>query len=203
MIPPPETTPPLDDMQDKVSRRRSRTQQTEPSPDTSSLADSLGSGIRAVSVSTESLTGLIGHIAPGDKVDVLVTHNPHQVAQSMMYRPTTTEVVVPNAAILAINGTSQPPSVTLRVNPYQAQQIRLAEQVGTVSVALRATRDRGERIPLSTTTEYLSQERWLPSNTVKVIRGVDANGQSAINPVHVTRPIPNYVTEPKESGNEE
>ena len=131
------------------------------------IAGQLGEGMRAVTISvglTESIAGLV---EPGDKVDVLYTHNissynldaakvrslkstdePSEETANVDF----TEVLIPNLKILAVDKRvgaapadqqgNVPQSVTLEVNLRDAQKLSLAQKVGKLSLALRSIKDK-------------------------------------------------------------
>lgn len=155
-----------------------------PSGSTGALSESLPRGMRAVTVPAGALAEFI---LPGDQVDVLVAHNVEQEAMewksgvdavpSIAVRPTAAEVLIANAPVIAVQNTAQPPSIVLALNPYEAQELHLADNLGTVSIALRSPKDknRGGLRAKVTTARYLTQLRWDDGRPgfVRVIRGVE------------------------------
>ena len=136
--------------------------------DPSYIAGQLGEGMRAVTIPvglTESLGGLVN---PGDKVDVLYSHNvsTYNVDTASLKSVKTdsdeagktanvniSEVLIPNLKIIAVDkrltaGTNAdqqqqiPQSVTLEVNLRDAQKLQLAAKMGKLSLALRSVKDK-------------------------------------------------------------
>lgn len=113
----------------------------------------LGPEMRAVSLPVTETSGAGGFLAPGDRVDVFLT----RVFDDQAYAG----VVVQGARVLAIGqvsdtSTSEPTivkSATIEVTPAEAQKIALAQAVGTLQVALRATGDES-RVPLQTVNAF-------------------------------------------------
>jgi pilus assembly protein CpaB len=110
----------------------------------------LGPDMRAVSVPVSETSGAGGFLAPGDRVDVFMTRSfDEDVAYAGM--------VVQGARVLAVGQTSDTSkaepeivkSATIEVTPAEAQKIALAQTVGTIHLALRATGDES-RVPLQT-----------------------------------------------------
>ena len=158
------------------------------------LAAGLPAGMRAVTIATDAVSGVAGFIYAGDHVDVVFTHNltDHGKAAQGNDRPAYSEVLVANAPVLAINlrdpptrqeggGNVNPPvvapsSITLQVSPLQAENLRLAEKVGTLSVALRSLKDLTnqaitEPTNLSGLTHvHLTETPQQEDDTVKVIK---------------------------------
>ena len=157
------------------------------------LAAGLPAGMRAVTIAVDAVTGVAGFVYPGDHVDVLFTHNiPAQTAKKSKRdeegspdRPAYTEVLASNVVVLAINlrdasGKEQtqqaaPSSITLQVNAGDAENINLAQKVGTLSVVLRSLSDinnAGVANPtsLSSLTRIATDSAPLKDDSVKVIR---------------------------------
>ena len=122
--------------------------------DPSFLAASLSKGMRAVTVATDAIAGVAGFIFPGDRVDILITHDvPIPGETDERGRPITqkiSEVLLPNVKVLAINqratgkggeGPQVPSSASLEVSPQDGQKLRLAERNGALSLALRSLED--------------------------------------------------------------
>lgn len=120
------------------------------------LAAELGAGMRAITLATDAVTGIAGYIFPGDRVDVLFVHN----VSGEGAVPAVSEVIAPDVRVLAINVREQstvgavasmvtrsggaPSTITVEVSKEMAQKLRLAEKVGTLSLALRSIRDKGK-----------------------------------------------------------
>jgi pilus assembly protein CpaB len=170
--------------------------------DPSFLAANLPEGMRAVTIATDAVSGVAGYVFPGDHVDVLLTHNiPKDIkaeksgAVSVSFKPAITEVVVANARVLGVNvrETAQsktapvsavPNSVTLEISDEYAQRVRLAEKVGTLSLALRSLKDQNKSTsPTPTHVGSLSGERdagVASGDYVKIIRGTDKVAGNAV-----------------------
>jgi pilus assembly protein CpaB len=99
----------------------------------------LGPDMRAVSVPIGEASGAGGFLAPGDRVDVYVTHP--QQEDTLPY----TDQLMQNVRVLAVGqdknvGKDKPEVVktaTLEVTPMQAQRVALALTVGQLSLSLR------------------------------------------------------------------
>jgi pilus assembly protein CpaB len=137
--------------------------------DPSFIAGQLGEGMRAVSISVGMTESIAGFVAPGDKVDILYTHNLSvgSVETGVIKSPkagiadenqvraqdvAVAEILMPNIKVLAVDkrvssaGSEAegliPTSVTLEVNQRDAQKLRLAEKMGKLSLALRSVKDK-------------------------------------------------------------
>lgn len=110
----------------------------------------LGPEMRAVSVPLTETTGAGGFVAPGDRVDIILTR---AFGDEAAYAA----AIVQGARVLAVGqtqdtSTSEPvlvKSATIEVTPSEAQKLALAQKVGEVSLALRGTGDEA-RVPLQT-----------------------------------------------------
>jgi pilus assembly protein CpaB len=103
---------------------------------------------RAVAIRVNDVAGVAGFVLPGDSVDVMLTRQP--VVASGGQAEQVTDTIVENVRVIAAdqnaNDTSKDPqlskTVTLEVDPVQAQKLALAGQVGTLSLALRNAANR-------------------------------------------------------------
>lgn len=109
------------------------------------LSSTLASGMRAISVRSNDVTGVGGFLLPGDRVDVLVTRQVEQTGAGDVV----TNVLAQNVRVLGVDQADDvdadkpvvTKAVTLEVMPDEAQTISLAQAVGTVSLSLRQTSD--------------------------------------------------------------
>ena len=134
-----------------------------------SLAFIVPAGFRAMSVSVDKVIGVGGLIRPGDRVDVLAVLEiqiaiedaglQEGVARAVTLAQSLEVLAVEQALANPADAEGQPsvqPSatvVTLAVEPQMAQAIFLAEQEGTLRLAVRPPGDL-EFVPLATTAFY-------------------------------------------------
>lgn len=98
---------------------------------------------RAFAIRVNDVAGVAGFVLPGDSVDVLLTRQP--ATEPGARAEQITEVVVQNVRVVAADQNADDASkdpqvsktVTLEVDPVQAQKLALAGQVGQLSLALR------------------------------------------------------------------
>ena len=148
------------------------------------LAAALGPGMRAITVPVNTNTGVAGFVFPGDRVDLMMTHDANGLKA--------TETILRNLRVLATDqSTAQgvaegqtvarpSATVTLEVTPKIAEKISVAQTVGTLSLSLRSIADNAsdlERalasgdiaIPDDATPEeearLLARARAMPSDT--------------------------------------
>jgi pilus assembly protein CpaB len=109
------------------------------------LSALVGPGMKAVTIRVNDVEGVGGFVQPGDRVDVALTR---QIDKGSA----TTEVVLQNARVLAIDQTADErafkaavaKSVTLEVDTLEAQKLSLASSVGSLSLLLRQAGDTAD-----------------------------------------------------------
>ncbi len=187
---------------------RARFQQGEPvmlsklaNPDDPGfLAAGLPEGRRAITISTDGVAGLAGFLNPGDRVDIMVTHPIPEIVESEKNKEqTVTETLLKNVKVLAVDQYATagdnaeanskkvklPSSVSLEVSLEEAQKVRLAQDVGYVSLALRSLEsDKEDEVVDVTYQKDLSKspvyadieeiEKNKNKDTIKIIRGIEA-----------------------------
>ena len=107
----------------------------------------LSPGMRAISLAVNQVTGVSGYVSPGDHVDVILTHEVKDTADKPVLDPRRfAETIAEGVRLLAIESlpsrkTGKPrigETVTLEVDPRQAEVIALAQQMGEISLSLRS-----------------------------------------------------------------
>lgn len=105
------------------------------------LALVVSPGMRAVSIRVNDVVGVAGFLAPGNYVDMVGAYQQGSETRS--------ETVVQNVKVLAVDQTASSDknepvvvrAVTLEVTPFDAEKLVLAEQRGTIQLALRNPQD--------------------------------------------------------------
>ncbi len=103
------------------------------------LSSMIAPKMRAMTIRINDVTGVAGFVLPGDRVDMILTR---ERGGSPI-----TDILLQNIKVLGIdqdaNQNRQSPGVvramTFEVTPTQSQKLVLAQQVGTLSLALRHT----------------------------------------------------------------
>ena len=117
------------------------------SGDTSYMAIRLPQGMRAIALPLSLESGAGGFIEPGDRVDILATHNDQSKSGGMI-----TETVLSNALVLAIDQKTEAPktgapvggaTITLEVPDVNAGAVARARTQGNLTLALRSYADIG------------------------------------------------------------
>jgi pilus assembly protein CpaB len=113
------------------------------------LAAVLGSGMRAVTVGVDAVSGLAGLVWPGDRVDLILTQTQEGSAVPPSRR-VSGETVLHDVRVLAIDrqliqgATSESPesqaarTVTLEVTPSDAERVMVAARLGHLSLSVVA-----------------------------------------------------------------
>lgn len=115
------------------------------------LAAALGPGMRAVTVPVSATSGVAGFIFPGDRVDIVLTHEVTGGGDGEPLR--VSETIIRNIRVLAVdqritardaegNQVAQNTStVTLEATPKMAEKIAVAQSIGQLSLSLRSLAD--------------------------------------------------------------
>ena len=144
------------------------------------LAAALGPGMRAVTVPVSQQAGVAGFVFPGDRIDLVLTQTvagggdgaPLKVAETIMR----------NLRVLATdqrtdNTTGEDgktivrtfSNVTLEATPKIAEQIAVAQTLGSISLSLRSIADNNSEL-----------EQAIASGEVKVPEGNDPKAEKAM-----------------------
>lgn len=122
--------------------------------ETNSLAYVVENGMRAVSISVNSVSGIENLIKPGNRVDLIVNYN-YKVANTggeNSEEQRATKFLLQNRKVLASGtelskeGSKEYVTLTLETTPEEAIQISCAESIGTIKVILRSSLDN-EKVP--------------------------------------------------------
>ena len=117
------------------------------------MAAILPSGFRAVSTEISPETGAGGFILPNDRVDVILSRRDREAEKSGGGESHTTDTILANIRILAIDQTLGEKdgqkvvigrTATLELTPRQSETLALSRQLGTLSLALRSLADAGD-----------------------------------------------------------
>lgn len=103
------------------------------------LSAVLPEGLRAVTIKTDMVTGVGGHIKDGDYVDVLVFVNPPYSTEKV-------KTVFQNVKVLDAdykeNQSSENRFITLCMNPNDAEKLFLVEEISKIKLSLRNRIDK-------------------------------------------------------------
>lgn len=118
------------------------------------LAAVLRPGMRAVSIGVDDATGISGLVFPGDRVDVILTHEVEARIPGTTEKITrrVSETIIVRVRVLAIDQSTddlegkplRAKTVTLEVKPSQAEIVAVAVRMGSLTLSLRSLAKNGE-----------------------------------------------------------
>ncbi|MGN3975051.1 Flp pilus assembly protein CpaB [Tsuneonella sp. SYSU-LHT278] len=157
------------------------------------LAAALGPGMRAVTVPVSAKTGVGGFIFPGDRVDLVLTQTVK--AEGADGDLKASETILRNLRVLATDQNTtqetvegktvvkQFSTVTLEVTPKIAEQVSVAQTIGTLSLSLRSIADSQSEL-----------ERAIAQGDVKIPEGVTPQEEEKILRAALNRPTQGATT---------
>src|SRR5262249_49270154 len=103
-------------------------------------------GKRAISIAINDVVGVAGFVLPGDRVDIMLTRH-----QGGTGAPLSTEIFLQDITILGVDQLAEQAAdkpivartATVEVTPEDAQKLILAQQAGSLSLALRSVEQVG------------------------------------------------------------
>jgi pilus assembly protein CpaB len=153
------------------------------------LAAALGPGMRAVTVPVSTQSAVAGFVFPGDRVDLILTQNVPGGGDGPPLKAS--ETILRNMRVLATDQktdkttdeqgktvVTQYSTVTVEATPRIAEQIAVAQTVGSLSLSLRSLADQSGDL-----------EQAIADGTVKVPEGTDAKVEKAMLAAVASRPI--------------
>ena len=153
------------------------------------LASIIAEGSRAISVESDEISGVAGFVKPGSFVDVLVS------GRDQLNEPFS-KIVLQRVPVLAVeqdtSGDAGKPeaarSVTLQLNPDQAEQLDLARSIGKLSLVLRNQFDNRESVSRGARMGDLLAMGVIPRPAASQA------APKAATPANVARPAPSRPT---------
>lgn len=161
------------------------------------LSAVLEPGMRAVAIAVTATTGAAGFIAPGDRVDLIVTHRiKTSRGESVGEDTVVSETFVRDVRVVAVdqslnstdNKAQLAKNVTVEVTESQAEQIAVATEMGKIAMALRsalpdqkdAISEDGKGTRTSDVIPSLSRKGGVAPH-VQVIRGAEKEDLQFLN----------------------
>lgn len=157
------------------------------------LAAALAPGMRAITIPVSAKTGVGGFVFPGDRVDLMVTQEIKGDSSDDSLR--TAETFLRNLRVLATDQATDSEvvegktvvhafrTVTLEVTPRIAEKVAVAQEVGEISLSLRALSDNQGEF-----------ERILAAGDVKVPEGATRQQEEALMKQAMARPMDGATT---------
>ena len=153
------------------------------------LAAALGAGMRAVTVPVSTQSAVAGFVFPGDRVDLILTQSVAGGGDGPPLKAS--ETVLRNLRVLATDqktdkGTDEEgktvvttySTVTVEATPSIAEQIAVAQTVGSLSLSLRSIADNSTEL-----------EQAIASGEIKVPDGTDPKAERAMIAAVARRPV--------------
>ncbi|HEY0327320.1 MAG TPA: Flp pilus assembly protein CpaB [Allosphingosinicella sp.] len=123
------------------------------------LAAALGPGMRAITVGVSATSGVAGFVFPGDRVDLVLTHEVRPEDGASSSNPLrVSETIIRNIRVLATdqrinardeqgNQVAAPiATVTLEATPRIAEKIAVSQTIGQLSLSLRSLADNNAEL---------------------------------------------------------
>jgi pilus assembly protein CpaB len=153
------------------------------------LAAALGPGMRAVTIPVSSRTGVAGFVFPGDHVDLLLTQTVAPgTGETQPLRAT--ETILKNLRVLATDQSTDQETVegktrvkgfslvTVETTPKIAEELSVAESIGTISLSLRSIADNSAEL-----------EQVVASGQVKVPNGASKQEEDSLLKAAIGKPV--------------
>lgn len=124
------------------------------------MAAALSPGMRAITIPVDVTSGVAGFVFPGDRVDLMLTHQFKPGKGRPRY---VTETLMPEVRVIAIDqriaagkdGAKVAKTVTFEVSPKEAEMVTVARRIGPISLSLRSLADTPTVEELETMTGEL------------------------------------------------
>jgi pilus assembly protein CpaB len=134
------------------------------------VAMNLGEGMRAVSIRIDDVSGVSGFVAPGDRVDILLTRTIENNLVSSVILQEIAVIAVDQQSSSETSGPRLGRTVTFEVNTNQAQRLALAQQVGRLSLTLRGFGEATDEKMAPVTADQLSDLGAAPKEEISKVR---------------------------------
>ncbi len=175
------------------------------------LAYVLAEGHVATAVAVTETTGVAGHVAPGDRVDILFTHAPSHAASAAVgsalgvaapVERAATETLLVGIKVLAIDQRIDDTTgeiavgrtATLEVTPKEAEMLALAQTIGTLSLVLNGVTPAAE-VP-DPKALFIARRATQPSYTLDTDISALFRPPPEVLPVALSDPEPAQEPEP-------
>jgi len=124
------------------------------SADSGGISSRVRPGVRAMTIAVDEVNSLSGMLQPGDRIDLMLSVRP-PAADGVM-QPEVTRTVMQGVAVMATGRQSRAglgddgslgrpyTSITVEVEPEQAQRLVIAQRSGKLTAVLRNPDDRGQ-----------------------------------------------------------
>jgi pilus assembly protein CpaB len=163
------------------------------------LAAVLKPGTRAISMRIDESTGVAGLVYPGDRVDVILTHEvgvkTKEGTQETENKVRVSETILSNVRIIAMDQSLEdlkttktagrtPKTATIEVTPRQAEIIAVAARMGTLTLTLQSLACQGGEAQAASTGDGLNCDESRPALPEEPERGKTFTADSDVSRVH-------------------
>ena len=156
------------------------------------LSNKLSSGMRAVTIPVDDVSGVAGFITPGDRVDIVLIRSGEKMSVDVILQNVKV-VTVDQAADERSTNAKVANAVTVEVTSENAKKLALAKATGKLTLTLRAagdetvTADAGGDGILSAISSLLEGDGVPRQRTVFVTRGLTPTPYIVVNEEYLTK----------------
>ncbi|MCP4071657.1 MAG: Flp pilus assembly protein CpaB [Hyphomicrobiales bacterium] len=156
------------------------------------LSNKLSSGMRAVTIPVDDVSGVAGFITPGDRVDIVLIRSGETMSADVILQNVKV-ITVDQAADERNTSAKVANAITLEVTSEEAKKLALAKATGKLSLTLRAAGDQvlsadaSENGILDRLTSMLESDNVPKHRTVIVTRALAPTPYSVVNEEYVTK----------------
>jgi pilus assembly protein CpaB len=156
------------------------------------LSNKLASGMRAVTIPVDDVSGVAGFITPGDRVDIVLIRSGETMSADLILQNVKV-ITVDQAADVRNTGAKIANAITLEVTSEDAKKLALAKATGKLSLTLRAAGDQvvksdaSESGILNRLSSMMESDKVPKRRTVIVTRALAATPYSVVNAEYAAR----------------
>ncbi len=156
------------------------------------LSNKLSSGMRAVTIPVDDVSGVAGFITPGDRVDIVLIRSGETMSADVILQNVKV-ITVDQAADERNTSAKVANAITLEVTSEEAKKLALAKATGKLSLTLRAAGDQvlsadaSKNGILNRLTSMLESDNVPKHRTVIVTRALAPTPYSVVNEEYVTK----------------
>ncbi|MCP4185033.1 MAG: Flp pilus assembly protein CpaB [Hyphomicrobiales bacterium] len=156
------------------------------------LSNKLASGMRAVTIPVDDVSGVAGFITPGDRVDIVLIRSGETMSADLILQNVKV-ITVDQAADVRNTGAKVANAITLEVTSEEAKKLALAKAMGKLSLTLRAAGDQivksdaSKNGILNRLTSMMEGDKVSKRRTVIVTRAMVATPYSVVNAEYAAR----------------
>ncbi len=156
------------------------------------LSNKLASGMRAVTIPVDDVSGVAGFITPGDRVDIVLIRSGETMSADLILQNVKV-ITVDQAADVRNTGAKVANAITLEVTSEEAKKLALAKATGKLSLTLRAAGDQVVKSDASKSgilnrlSSMMEGDKVPKRRTVIVTRAMAATPYSVVNAEYAAR----------------